>query len=328
MKTMQQIRFSAYGGPEVLETAEVPVPVPGPGEVLIQIEAAGVNYSDTLRRRNTYFAPTPLPYVPGAEAVGIVRAAGAGAELAPGTRVLAILPAGGGYAEYAVMPAWYGVPVPPQIDPAAATAIFVQGSTAYLMLAHLTDGLAGKSVLIHAAAGGVGSLLVQLARVLGAQTVIATAGSEAKLDLARSLGADAAVNYRQPGWPAQVTAANGGKPVDVILETVGGDIFSESFKCLAVNGRMIVYGAASGVQGVLHSEQLPNGGHSVLGFNLAHFINSRMADWQAGLGAVIGLMLEGSLQVHVAHRFPLADAAQAHAAIEARETAGKVVLIP
>lgn len=329
---MQQVQFTAYGEAEVLSIVETALPQPGPGELLIRIEAAGINYSDILRRRNTYFMPTPLPYVLGAEAVGQVAGRGEDVADAPpfqaGARVLAILPHGGAYAEYVVCPAQYCVPLPPHIDPRAATAIFVQGSTAHLILHDLLGGVEGKTLLVHAAAGGVGSLLVQMARLAGAQRVIGTASSADKCAAAIAFGADAAIDYSQADWPAAVRAANGGEGVDIVLEMVGGEVYAQSFNCLRNGGTMVVYGQASGEKGYIHSEHFVDAGLRLLGFNLAHVIGARMEAWQQALGAVIGLLAEGRIQVGLAHSFPLAEAAAAHRAIEARQTTGKVVLLP
>lgn len=327
---MNHIQLAAYGTPDVLRVVAAPVPVPQAGQVLLKVAAAGVNYADLLRRRNTYFAATPLPYVLGNEAVGEIVAVGTGvgAPHSVGARVLAILPGGGGYAEFVVAQAAYCVPLPPSISTPAAAAIFVQGTTAQLMLTHLVADLTGKSLLVHAGASGVGTLLIQLAKLGGAARVIATAGSPAKLALATALGADAGINYTDDTWPAQVVAANEGRPVDVIFEMVGGEVFNKSFACLATGGRVIVYGAASGEQGTVFSEQLVNAGHSVLGFNLAYYLTHQQPLWQAALGAVMGRLADGTLHVETSDTFPLHEAAAAHRRIEARQTTGKVILTP
>jgi len=327
---MQQVQFNAYGTPEVLQLLEVDMPQPQTGELLIRIEAAGVNYSDVLRRKNTYFMPTPLPFVLGAEAVGNVVDIGGGTEthLKIGDRVLAMLPYGGGYAEYVAVAAQYCIPLPPHVDSDAATAIFVQGSTAHLILDEKAGDVRGKSVLVHAAAGGVGSLLVQLAKLVGAKKVIAAASSDEKLATARHLGADAAVNYSNSGWAKEVIAANDGNKVDLILEMVGGDIYAQCFECLAAGGKVVVYGAAGGQKGFVHSEHFVDESQSVEGFNLAFFIQHKMQKWQESLGAVIGLVAEGKLKVNVKDIFPLREVALAHTLLEGRLTTGKVVLKP
>lgn len=328
-KKMKQVRIDTYGSPEVMRIVETDVPTPGPGEVSIRVEAIGVNYSDTLRRRNQYFQPTPLPYVLGSEAVGQIVALGEGVAepFAEGITVLAILPFGGGYSEYLIARAEFCVPLPPGIEADAATAIFVQGSTAQLMVSQVAPDLGGKTVLVNAAAGGVGSLLVQLAKMNGAK-VIAASSSDEKLKFAESFGADATVNYALPNWSEQVKAANGGKGVDVVFEMVGGEVYNESLKSLAQGGQIIVYGAASGKQGSVHPEYFVDENISQSGFNLAFFINNKMPIWQEALGTVIGLLAQGKLKVETAKTFSLANAAEAHRQIEARRTTGKVVLKP
>lgn len=308
---------------------EAEVPRPDKEEVLIKVEAAGVNYSDILRRKNTYFMPTPLPYVLGAEVVGVIEEVGSGNEMSNlqmGQRVLAILPSGGGYSEYVTAKFQYCVPLPEHIDSMAATAIFVQGSTAHLILNKIVGNVSEKTILVHAGAGGVGSILIQLAKLAGAR-VIATS-STSKLEKAKSFGADVIVDYSAANWSTKVIEANMGNKVDLILEMVGGHIYEESFKCLATMGSMIVYGSASGKKGLIHSEHFVDESHNLLSFNLAHFIQYRMSDWQESLGAVIGLLAEGKLKIDTSHQFALEDAAKAHQAIERRETTGKVVLLP
>ena len=326
-KTMKQVQLHHYGSPEVLTLVETSIPQPKAGEVLIQVEAIGINYSDILRRRNQYFQPTPLPYVLGSEAVGKIVAVGK--EVAEpytiGATVLAILPFGGGYSEYVIAFAQYCVPLPPNISAHNATAIFVQGSTAQLMISHIAQQVKGKTVLINAAAGGVGSLLVQLAKLNGA-TVIAASSSDDKLFIARSLGADVIVNYAQPKWSERVKEVNKGNGVDIVFEMVGGNIYNESLRCLAPGGQMIVYGVASGVQGHVHPEYFVDENISQFGFNLAFFINTRTSVWQEAMSVVISLIVEDKLKINTSQQFALEDAAEAHRQVETRQTTGKVTL--
>ncbi|MBI1193598.1 MAG: zinc-binding dehydrogenase [Bacteroidetes bacterium] len=341
---MQVVRMDQFGEASVLQNHHVPIPEPAAGQVLIRVAAAGVNFSDILRRRNTYFMPTALPFVPGAEAVGDIVALGPalhaadevpeqrpGPALQPGMRVLAILPGGGGYAEYALAPAAYCIPLPDAIGSAQATALFVQGCTAQLLLhqvaAQALGALEGRALLLTAAAGGVGSLLVQLARQAGAR-VIAAVGSSAKLEAVASLGAHHSVCYAESDWTEQVLAANNGQPVDLVLDPVGGRIYRECFQCLKPGGTAVVYGSASGEPGYVDSEHFVNQGQSLLSFNLAHWIQHRPAEWQAALGEVIGKVAQGMLQVPVTNTFALSQAAEAQRQVEARSTIGKVVLLP
>lgn len=326
---MKKMQLTQHGSPNVLQLTETETPQSNAGELLLKVQAIGVNYSDILRRKNTYFQPTPLPYTLGNEAVGIIEAVGEGVSepFVAGARVLAILPGSGGYAEYAVAPAQYCVALPPQIDAKEATAIFVQGSTAQLLISAIAGDVAGKTVMINAAGGGVGSLLVQLAKMAGAK-VIACASNTEKLQLAMKLGADETVNYTVSAWSETVKKLNGGKGVDVVFEMVGGEVYNESLKSLATGGHLIIYGAASGVQGSVHPEYFVDESLTQTGFNLAHYIQTKTAVWQSALGTVIDLLAEGNLKVEVAHTFALQDAAEAHRKIEARKTTGKVVLIP
>jgi NADPH2:quinone reductase len=326
-KTMKQVQLSQFGSPDELQLVEASIPSPKPGEVLIQVEAIGVNYSDTLRRRNLYFQATPLPYVLGSEAVGKIVSVGEGVTepYLVGARVLAILPYGGGYGEYVTAIAQYCVPLPPNIDSKTATAIFVQGSTAQLMVSQLAKDLKNKTVLVNASAGGVGSLLVQLSKLNGAK-VFAASSSEEKLQVALANGADAAVNYSNPNWSEKVKAANGGKGVDIAFETVGGDVYNETVKSLAQGGHLIVYGCASGVQVTIHPEYFVDESLRQSGFNLAFHITTMPQVWQEALGIVIGLIAQGKLKIATPKTFALKDAAEAHRQIEARQTTGKVVL--
>jgi NADPH2:quinone reductase len=326
---MKQVQLNQYGTPEVLKLVETDIPQPKAGQVVVEVKAIGVNYSDTLRRRNQYFQPTPLPYILGSEAVGQIVSVGEGVTdpYVVGARVLAILPFGGGYAEYVSAIAQYCVPLPPNIDAKTATAIFVQGSTAQLMISQVAKDLKGKTVLINAAAGGVGSLLVQLAKLNGAK-VIAASSSDEKLKATYSNGADVIINYSIPDWSEKVKQANNGKGVDIAFEMVGGDVYNETVKSLAQGGHLIVYGCASGIQGNVHPEYFVDENISQSGFNLAFYIDTKMPVWQEALGTVIGLIAQGQLKIETSKTFTLKDVSEAHKQIEARQTTGKVVLIP
>lgn len=325
--SMKQVQLNQFGSPDELQLVETKIPSPKTGEVLIRVEAIGVNYSDTLRRRNLYFQPTPLPYILGSEAVGEIVSVGEGVTepYVLGARVLAILPSGGGYSEYVTAIAQYCVPLPPNIDAKTATAIFVQGSTAQLIVSQVAKHMKDKTVLINASAGGVGSLLVQLAKMNGAK-VIAASSSDEKLKVAHANGADATVNYSKPNWSEKVKAANDGKGVDIAFEMVGGEVYNETVKSLAQGGHIIVYGCASGVQGKIHPEYFVDENLNQSGFNLAFYITKMPHIWQEALGTVIGLIAQGKLKIATPRTFALKDAAEAHRQIEARQTTGKVVL--
>ena len=324
---MKAIRIHETGGPEVLQTEEVDTPSPGPGEVLIEVEIAGVNYADTGMRRGMFHGPggADLPMIPGFEVAGTVAALGEGVDgPAEGTRVVAVL-GSGGYAGYAVAGADSIVELPDGVELAAATgALLVQGITAYGVLHDAGRVVPGDSVLVQAAAGGVGSLAVQLAKLAGAETVVGTAGSQEKREYALSLGADHAVDYHQEDWPDQVLEATGGRGADVILESVGGQSGARAYDCLAPLGRLVTFGAASG-EGLQPPDmwQLNLKGQSVSGFGGPWIRPGRAA---AARKEISTYLQNGELQVPVGQTFPLDAAAEAHRAIEGRATIGKVLL--
>lgn len=315
---MKAIKLNEFGGPDNLKLEEIDQPKPAPGEVLIKVAAAGVNYADIARRRGAYLAQTPLPYVPGLEAAGTVEAAGADVkDFKTGDRVFAIMD-GGGYAEYAVASVEQIERIPDELPFAESTAILVQGMTA---LGLLRDAKPGQSILVHAAAGGVGSLLVQLAKFKGLK-VIGTASSTEKLQKVLALGADRAINYTEEDWTDEVLDATGGRGPDTIIEMAGGEIVGKNLSVLAVNGTMWVYGAASGENYNLPVLSLLGKNHTVRGYWLAlepAVQRSRFA------GELLEHIKAGRLKIAVTE-YPLEKAADAHRAIEGRKTIGKVAL--
>ncbi len=242
-----------------------------------------------------------------------------------GQRVMA-LTAGGGYAEYALVSARALLPIPPQLSFVQAAALPLQGLTAYYLLTlsgHLTPG---ESVLVHAAAGGVGTLAVQMAKLLGAGKVIATASTPAKLEFACSLGADVQIDYTREDVVAGVRAATNGKGADIILDGVGGEVFEASLRCLAAGGRLVVYGLASGQPVEFNPVRLMRRNQSVIGFYLGHLM-AQPEQLRPAIEAIAGWLAEEKLRLMIGHLFPLADAATAHRQLEARETTGKIVLL-
>jgi NADPH2:quinone reductase len=324
---MRAIVCHAHGIPEVLRYEELPVPEPGPGEVLIRSEAVGVNYVDVMRRSGRHpTAPRP-PFTPGIELCGRVVRSGPGvAEFRPGDRVLARCVTHGAYAEYVCAEARFAVPCPEQLPAEEGAALLVNALTAYHALVTRGEVREGESVLVTAAAGGVGTCAVQLARLLGAR-VVAAAGSAEKLDVARRLGADALVDYSCGGWPEEVLTATVGRGADLILESVGGEVFEGCLRCWAPRGRMVIYGKASGRPGVVTGDELHFGHRSACGLALGTVIEDtdlfrasmrRLLDWQQA----------GRLRVVVGHRFPLSQAAEAHRLLEGRRSVGKIVIVP
>ena len=322
---MKAIRINETGGPEVMHVEEIETPTPQEGQVLIKVAAAGINYADIAQRQGTYLTRTRTPITLGAEVAGTVAALGPGVSTpAEGTRVIAF--GTGGYAEYTVAEANSVIPIPPNLDFAHAAAFPVQGITAYQLLRESARIQPGESVLVHAAAGGVGILAVQLAKLMGAGTVIGTASNAEKLDLVRRLGADAAINYTEPNWVEQVKNVTGGQGADIILEMVGGQIAEQSLQALAPFGRMVIFGAASGQVIQFSGIQLMYKNQAIIGYWLTHQL--RRPDRIARAAAeLMQYLVSGKLEIIVGQTFPLAEAAEAHRAISERKTMGKVVLI-
>ena len=297
---------------------EVEKPTPGADEVLIKTAAAGINYADTMLRQNKYMFSPELPFTLGFEVAGTIEEVGANVRhLTIGQRVLATI-RGGGYAEYAIADWRTIVPIPDDLDFGKATALLVQGLTAVGLLADLKSG---QTILIHAAAGGVGSLLVQLAKHKGAK-VLGTASTDEKLEKVASLGADVGINYSESDWTDEVLAATDGKGADLIIEMVGGEIGRQNFKCLATGGTMTVYGAASGEDFQISALNLLFKMQTIKGYNLNFETRENMAVFTKELMSHIA---ENRLEVTVTE-FPLEQARQAHDALEGRKTMGKVVL--
>jgi NADPH2:quinone reductase len=318
---VKAIRIEKHGGPEVMGVADVPPPAPREGQLVVKIAAAGVNFADVMQRQGTYPVPQRLPMTLGFEVAGTIAALGPGVEgPAVGTRVIALVK--GGYAEYALARAESVVEIPDAIDFPRAAAIFVQGATAELLL-RAARVSPGKSVLIHAAAGGVGVFAVQLARAIGARPIIATASRAEKLDLCRSLGADEGVDYSRDDWRARVSELTSGRGVDVVLDMVGGQIGAESAACLAPFGCIALFGMAGGTPTAIDPIRLMFMNQTAVGFTLTGIPPAESAASARRLVARVG---EGALKVLVGQTLPLERAAQAHQALSERRAVGKVVL--
>jgi NADPH:quinone reductase len=327
MPQMKAIRVDAFGEPDVLEVVEVERPSPDEGEVLVEIASAGVNYADTMRRRNQYVEPQELPFTPGSEIAGTVAEVGESVEdVNVGDRVVA-LTGTGGYAGYAAAPARNLIPIPDGMDFDDAAAIPLQGLTAYHVLETSGRLEEGESVVVHAAAGGVGYLAVQVAKLMGASPVIATASTQEKLDLAEGFGADVLINYAEEDWPEKVREATEGNGADIILEMVGGDFPQKNLQCMNAFGRMVVFGAASADRGSLVPVELMKKNHSVVGFYLPN-IMVRPELFAPSLEKIFGWISSGDLELTIGARYPLEQAREAHEALEGRKTTGKIVLNP
>jgi NADPH2:quinone reductase len=314
---VRAVVITGFGGPEVLELVEDhPDPQPGEGQVLIKVSRAGINFADTHARENSYLASYELPLVPGTEVAGE----------ADGRRVVA-LTGTGGYAEYAVAPREAVFPVPDGVSDAAALALVVQGLSAWHILRTSARLAEGESVVVHAAAGGVGSLAVQLARRFGAGRVIATASSEEKRLLAIELGADAALDPNEEDLNAALREANGGQKVDVVLEMAGGRVFDQSLRALAPFGRLVTYGIASREPNEVSNGALMARSQAVIGFWLMHCFG-RPGMVAEPLEELFGLVAAGELRVVEGEVYPLSEARRAHEEMQARRTSGKLLLDP
>lgn len=319
---MRAIRVHETGGPEVLRLEELPVPEPGPGEVLVRLEAIGVNFIDTYKRKGLY--PVPLPFTLGEEGAGVVEKVGEGVVgVRPGDRV-AFANVQGAYAEYLVVPAERLVPVPEGLDPKLAAAALLQGMTVHYLLKSTYPVAPGDQVLVHAGAGGVGQLLIQWAKRLGA-TVYATASTEEKRWLCLQAGADYALPYE--GFAEAVKALSGGG-VDVVYDGVGKDTFLGSLAALRPRGYLVLFGQSSGPVPPLDPQVLNRKGSLFLTRpTLHHYTASRKELlWRAG--EVFQAVRAGWLKVRIGAEFPLEKAREAHEALEGRRTTGKVLLLP
>lgn len=319
---MNAVRVHTLGGPEVMQYEDIDAPRPGPGEVLVKIAAAGLNYLDVQYRIGRVKAP--LPFTIGAEAAGVVSAVGAGVnEFTAGDRVAYSMVLGS-YAEYACVPAAKLVAVPASVDLRTAAAAMLQGLTAHY-LTHSTFPLApGDTALVHAAAGGIGMVLTQVARKLGAR-VIATAGTESKAELAKQAGAHDVILYSKQDFEAEVRRLTEGRGVDVVYDSVGRDTFEKSLNCLRPRGYLVLFGFSSGL--------VPPFDPAVLGTKGSLFLtrpglNQYIATRDELLmraNTLFSWLEDGSVKVRINHTFPLADAVKAHQALEARQTTGKVI---
>ena len=312
---MRAIQITEFGGPEVLRLVDVPRPDPDDGEVLIRVTRAGLNFADTHTRENAYIAKHDLPLVPGTEVAGVREDTG--------ERVVARLPGKGGYAEYAVAPRSAVVPVPDGLADESALALLIQGTTAWHLCRTSARLAEGESVVVHSAAGGTGSLCVQLAKAFGAGRVIATAGSEERRALALELGADAATDSAPDGLADRLLEANGGVPVDVVLEAAGGRVFEESRRALAPFGRLVVYGISSREQVEVRTGSLLKRSQAVVGFWMNHLTP---AMWEEALTDLFARAARGEIRVVAGPTYGLSEARQAQEDLAGRRTSGKVTL--
>jgi NADPH2:quinone reductase len=314
---MKAIQITEFGGPEVMKLVDLENPSIGEGQELINVTAIGINYADTHQTENSYLSAQKLPLIPGIEVVG---------KTAAGVRVLAPID-GGGYSQKAVAYSAALIPIPDTVTDQQALAMLVQGTTAWHILKTIGHLKVGETVVVHAAAGGVGSIAIQLAKMWGAK-VIAVASSESKRALAKSLGADAVVDATEENLGDAIKAANTGKRVNIVLEMVGGKTFDQSLEILAPFGRLVTYGMASRTApSLIQPASLMGGSKTISGFWLSHCFGKKelMNDVIAQLFTLIE---EGKLKPVIGEVFPLSQATLAHKSMLARETMGKITLNP
>jgi NADPH2:quinone reductase len=313
---MKAIQIKEFGGPEVLEHVELPDPEPGEGEVLVEVARSGINFADTHATRDDYLAKQALPLIPGGEVSGRTE---------DGRRVAALL-MNGGYAEKVAVHEAALIPIPDEVDDDQAAALLLQGLTAMALVQRCARIEEGETILVEAAAGGTGSLSVQLAKRAGAK-VIGLASSDEKRALVERLGADATIDSRSDGLKDAILEANGGERVDAVLHMSGGDAFDAQLSALAPLGRMVVFGIASREQRDVSTAALLRGSKAVIGFWLVHLLARR--DLAAPMiGELLGAVAAGDLEVTVGDVYPLSEAARAHEDIIARRTTGKQLLDP
>jgi NADPH2:quinone reductase len=315
---MRAIQMTEFGGPEVLKLVELPKPAPAADEVLSRVMRAGMNFADTHTRTNSYVQKATLPLVPGGEVAGIREDTG--------ERVVALVGTGG-YAQYATAPEPLVFPIPDDIDDGTALAMVVPGLTAWHLYRTAGRVGAGESVVVHGAAGGVGSLAVQLGHSLGAGRVIATASAEPKRALALELGADVAIDPAAEGLTERLIEANEGRSVDVVFEMSGGEVFDASYRALAPFGRIVAYGIATNQPNEVSTGSLLRHSRAVVGFYLFHCLQ-RPGMFTEALSELFERAARGDLKVIVGQTYPLEQAAQAQIDLRARRTTGKLLLDP
>ena len=323
--SMKAIQITETGGPEVLQFVDLPTPQPKPNEALVKITAIGVNFVDVYFREGRY--PSQLPFTPGQEAAGVVAEIGKDVrDLKPGDRV-AYAGVQGSYAQYSVVPADRLVRIPDGVDERSAAATMLQGMTAHYLLHDTFPIKRGHTALIHAAAGGVGLLLVQMAHRIGAR-VIATVSTDEKANLVREAGAEDIILYTQRDFEAETKRLTDGKGVDVVYDSVGKDTFQKGLNVLRPRGYMVLYGGSSGAVPPFDAIQLTQKGSLFLTRpSLGHYIATRQ-ELEHRASAVLGMVASGQLKLRIEHLYPLFQAQQAHRDLEARKTTGKLLLLP
>jgi NADPH:quinone reductase len=329
---MKAIFYRKFGERDVLEFGEMPEPIAREKQLLIQVERSSINYVDIRERQGTYNRPEThggeikLPHIPGLQAVGRVKAAGSPSDQSwVGKKVLAYTPKGGAYAQFVTAETNFCIEISESEDADLFAALPNQGLTAYLLLTASTKLVSGESVLVQGASGGVGSLAVQIAKILGAGAVLGTASTTKKLDFIRNLGADDAIDYTVDSWPQTVLEKTGGKGVDILLESIGGDIFEKNFECLAPFGRYILFGSTRGPGEPFAPRRLMQKSQSLTGFYLPVYL-ARPDLIHQGMEFLVKATADKKLKPSIAQVLPLSQTAEGHRLLEDREVQGTILL--
>ena len=322
---MKAVRAHEVGGPEVLRYEDAPSPVPGPGQALIDIKSVGVNYTDVASRKGTN-PPASFPWTPGREAAGVVAAVGEGvSEVTVGDRVAYAMHTGS-YAQQAAVPAWLLVRLPLDMEFSSGAATMLQGMTAHFLVFGITRLNAGDPVLVHAGAGGMGLMLIQMLKRLGT-SVFTTVSTDAKAQLAKEAGADTVINYTTQDFEEEVKKATGGQGVRIIYDAVGLTTFAKGLKCLGRRGYMALYGQASGPIPPIDADALRGGSIFLTRPSLGDYTATRDELLQRA-EEVLGWVASGHLKLHIGLTLPLSEAQEAHRQLEGRLTTGKILLTP
>ena len=323
---MKAVVINEFGGPEVLKYIEVDMPTIESNQVLIRVDATSVNFADIMTRQGKFHAAGKPPIIPGMDATGVIAEVGSEVQnLKVGQRVIAF-PKTGSYAEYIVADENLAFVLPENVDYRKAAASPLVSFTSYKLLADVGRLVQGESVLIHAAAGGIGTTAIQLAKILGASRVIGTVGSESKISTALEAGADDVINYEQEDFVEKVNELTGGKGVDVILDSIGGKVAEKSLDCLAMYGRLVNFGNASGEIGQVKTVDLHSSCRAVLGFSLGTTRNNRPELLRETAERVLEYLADGRLDIKIGNTFSIEEASEAHRLIESRQSEGKIVL--
>ena len=321
---MKAVQIQEYGGPEVLQYVDLPDPSAGPDQAVVDIQAVGVNFTDIYSRMGVN--PPGLPWVAGVEAAGVVREIGPGVDHVAVGDTVAYCSHPGSYAEQAVVPAWRLIKMPDGLSAQDGAAAMLQGMTAHYLCYDTYRVKAGDRVLVHSGAGGVGLLLIQMCKALGAY-VYSTVSTEAKAELARGAGADHVILYTEQDFAAEIEKATDGAGLQAVFDAVGKDTFDGSVACLAPRGYMVLYGQASGAVPAMDPRVLGNGSKFLTRPGLGDYTVNR-DELEQRAGAVLGWVKSGELKLRVEHHFALSDAAEAHRQLAGRATTGKIILTP